>query len=165
MAQIKLFVFAGHDTTSAAAIFTYHLLAQHPDTLSEVRAEYDEVFGSEISVTASLLSSKRPLLNQLSYTLAVIKESLRICPTVAALRDGQPDFFISGDNGQRFPTCRCIVWAIITARITIRATGHDRRSSSLVVGSYPRATNYTHPRTHGALSSETRAAVWGKSWR
>ena len=30
MAKIKLFIFADHDTTSAGAIFTYHLLSQHP---------------------------------------------------------------------------------------------------------------------------------------
>lgn len=33
-AQIKLFIFAGHDTTSAAAVFTYHLLSQHPAILA-----------------------------------------------------------------------------------------------------------------------------------
>lgn len=34
IAQIKLFIFAGHDTTSAAAVFTYHLLSQHPNIFS-----------------------------------------------------------------------------------------------------------------------------------
>lgn len=110
MAQIKLFIFAGHDTTSAGAIFTYHLLAQHPEILATVRAEHDDIFGSNVDVTASLLSSQPSLLNKLPYTLAVIKESLRIYPTVAALRDGQPDFFLSNDSGQRFPTNRCVVW-------------------------------------------------------
>ena len=108
--QIKLFIFAGHDTTSTGAIFTYHLLAQHLDILSKVRAEHDRVFGSDIAVTPSLLSSKPSLLNQLPYTLAVIKESLRIYPTVAALRDGQPDFFVSCSHGQRLPTQNCLIW-------------------------------------------------------
>ena len=110
MAQIKLFIFAGHDTTSAGAIFTYHLLSQHPKILAEVRAEHDGVFGSNVHTTASILSSKPSLINQLPYTLAVIKESLRIYPTVAALRDGQPDFFLSSDSGQRFPTDQCMIW-------------------------------------------------------
>jgi len=110
MAQIKLFIFAGHDTTSAGAIFTYHLLAQHPDILSKVRAEHDTVFGSNAADISSILSSKPQLLNQLPYTLAVVKETLRIYPTVAALRDGQPDFYLSGDDGQRFPTDHCIIW-------------------------------------------------------
>jgi cytochrome P450 len=110
MAQIKLFIFAGHDTTSAGAIFTYHLLTQHPEVLADVRAEHDDVLGSDVDLAASRLSSKPSLLNQLPYTLAVIKESLRIYPTVAALRDGQPDFFISSDSGQSLPTDRCVVW-------------------------------------------------------
>jgi sterigmatocystin biosynthesis cytochrome P450 monooxygenase len=110
MAQIKLFIFAGHDTTSAGTIFTYHLLAQHPDILSKVRAEHGHVFGPNVTDTASVLSSKPELLNRLPYTLAVIKESLRIYLAVAALRDGQPDFYISGDDDQRFLTNHCIVW-------------------------------------------------------
>lgn len=110
MAQIKLFIFAGHDTTSTGAIFTYHLLSQHPKILGKVRAEHDTVFGPDASSAASILSSKPSLLNQLPYTLAVIKESLRIYPTVAALRDGQSDFFMLNEKGQNLPTLHCVVW-------------------------------------------------------
>lgn len=110
MAQIKLFIFAGHDTTSTGAIFTYHLLTQHPKVLAKVREEHDNVFGPDVEFAPSLLSSRPSLLNQLSYTLAVIKESLRIYPTVAALRDGQPGFFISSESGQSLPTDQCLVW-------------------------------------------------------
>ncbi|KAF7917420.1 uncharacterized protein EAE98_010183 [Botrytis deweyae] len=110
MAQIKLFIFAGHDTTSAGAIFTYHLLSQHPNALEKVRAEHTEVLGANIADAESVITSKPQLLNQLTYTIAVIKESLRIYPTVAALRDGQSYFSLIGDNGLRFPTERTIVW-------------------------------------------------------
>ncbi|TGO88204.1 hypothetical protein BPOR_0177g00170 [Botrytis porri] len=110
MAQIKLFIFAGHDTTSAGAIFTYHLLSQHPNVLAKVRAEHTEVLGANIADTESVIASKPQLLNQLTYTTAVIKESLRIYPTVAALRDGQSYFSLIGDNSLRFPTDRTIVW-------------------------------------------------------
>ena len=110
MAQIKLFIFAGHDTTAAGAIFTYHLLSQHPEILARVRAEHDSVFGAEFGAAAPMLSSNPSLLNKLPYTLAVIKESLRIYPTVAAFRDGQPDFFLSGEGEQSFPTKDCVVW-------------------------------------------------------
>ncbi|KAF7886789.1 uncharacterized protein EAF02_003436 [Botrytis sinoallii] len=110
MAQIKLFIFAGHDTASAGAIFTYHLLSQHPNVLEKVRAEHTEVLGANIADAESVIASKPQLLNQLTYTIAIIKESLRIYPTVAALRDGQSYFSLIGDNGLRFPTERTIVW-------------------------------------------------------
>jgi cytochrome P450 len=110
MAQIKLFIFAGHDTTSAGAVFTYHLLFQHPTILDKVRAEHSRVLGPDPLQAESLIFSNPHLLNQLPYTLAAIKESLRMYPTVAALRDGQPDFFLVGDNGLRFPTDQTIVW-------------------------------------------------------
>ncbi|KAL8990566.1 MAG: hypothetical protein Q9177_000810 [Variospora cf. flavescens] len=86
MAQIKLFIFAGHDTISTVAVFTYHLLAKYPEVLAKVRAEHSRVFGT--SNAASLLVSTPSLLNRLTYTLAVIKESLRLYPTVAAWREG-----------------------------------------------------------------------------
>lgn len=109
MAQIKVFIFAGHDTTSTGAIFTFHLLSKDPASLARVRAEHDAVFG-DVAQTASLLCSKPQLLNQLPYTLAVIRESLRLHPTVAALRAGNPTFFLTGPTGQQFPTDGCLVW-------------------------------------------------------
>jgi len=109
IAQIKLFIFAGHDTTSSATVFTYDLLSRHPKILARVRAEHDSVFGPDPSDASSLLLSNSQLLNQLSYTLATIKEALRIYPTVAALRIGQPDFSIVSSTGQRFPTANVIV--------------------------------------------------------
>lgn len=110
MAQIKLFIFAGHDTTSTGAVFTYHLLTQHAKILAKLRAEQDRVFGADTTAAASSLSSNPSLLNQLPYTLVVIKESLRIYPAVAAARGGQPDFCLSNDNGMSFPKKDCLVW-------------------------------------------------------
>lgn len=109
MAQIKLFIFAGHDTTSTGAIFTFHLLSKHPDSLARLRAEHDAVFG-DVATTASVLCSKPHLLSQLPFTLAVIKESLRLHPTAAALRTGPPDFYLTGPSGRQFPTEDCLVW-------------------------------------------------------
>lgn len=105
LSQIKLFIFAGHDTTSSAAIFTYDLLSRHPDILARVRAEHDAVLGPEPSQAPATLASTPQILNQLPYTVAVIKEAFRMYPTVAALRIGQPNFsLVSSETGQRFPT-------------------------------------------------------------
>ncbi|MCJ1245230.1 hypothetical protein MMC30_002433 [Trapelia coarctata] len=110
MSQVKLFIFAGHDTTSAGATFVIHLLSKNPSVLVRLREEHDSVFGLDLAATASLLSSKPQLLNQLPYTLAVIKEALRFYPAVSAPRAGQPDFFVSDSDGRQFPTEHCLVW-------------------------------------------------------
>jgi cytochrome P450 len=109
MAQIKLFIFAGHDTTSTATVFTFHLLYKHPEVLQRVREEHDAVLGPAANVP-SLLSSKPHLLNQLPYTLASIKEALRIYPTVSTIRSGQPGLHLFSPDGQRFPTEKCMIW-------------------------------------------------------
>ncbi|MCJ1427413.1 hypothetical protein MMC29_005316 [Sticta canariensis] len=85
MAQIKLFIFAGRDTTSTGAILTLHLLSKNPASLTRLRAENYVVFG-DVASTASVLCSKPQLLSQVPFTLAVIKETLRLHPTAAALR-------------------------------------------------------------------------------
>jgi hypothetical protein len=59
MGQIKLFIFAGHDTTSAAVVFTYHWLSQHPDILAKVRKEHD-IFGPDSSTVGSTITSWPP---------------------------------------------------------------------------------------------------------
>ena len=109
MAQIKLFIFAGHDTTSTATVFTYHLLYAHPRVLQKVREEHESVLGPAANVH-SLLVSKPNLLNQLPYTLASIKEALRIYPTVSTIRDGRADLQLHDSDGQSFPTEHCMIW-------------------------------------------------------
>lgn len=109
LAQIKLFVFAGHDTTSTATVYNFHLLSKHPEVLQKVREEHDTVLGP-VSDTPSLLASKPQVLNQLTYTLASIKEALRLYPTVSTIRSGQPDLHLTSVEGQLFPTESCMVW-------------------------------------------------------
>jgi cytochrome P450 len=102
--MVQINIFASHDTTSAGAIFTYHLLSQNPSILAKVRAEHSEILGINFADAGHLISLTPQLLNKLTYTLGVIKESLRIYPTVAALRDGQPGLYLIGYNCLRFPT-------------------------------------------------------------
>jgi cytochrome P450 len=110
LAQIKLFIFAGHDTTSSAVVFTFHLLSKHPQALKRMREEHNAVLGINERKALSVLMSNPHLLNQLPYTLAAIKEALRLYSTVAAIRDGQPDFSLVAQDGQIFPTEGCMVW-------------------------------------------------------
>jgi hypothetical protein len=86
--QIRLFLFAGSDTTSSSLIYIYHLLSQHPPVLSTLRAEHTAIFGPNPTSASALFHQNPLLLNQCRYTMAVIKETLRLYAPAATLRAG-----------------------------------------------------------------------------
>lgn len=74
--EVDTFMFEGHDTTAAAINWTLYLLGTNPEVQKTLDNELDEVFGK----------SDRPAtledLKKLKYLECVIKESLRIFPSV-----------------------------------------------------------------------------------
>ncbi|KAL8992987.1 MAG: hypothetical protein Q9169_006677 [Polycauliona sp. 2 TL-2023] len=80
--QMKLFILGGHDTTATTITYLFHLLSQpqHASHLRTLCDEHTSIFGPDPSSAAATLSSRPELLNQLPYTLAVIKETLRLFP-------------------------------------------------------------------------------------
>jgi cytochrome P450 len=90
--HIKMFLFAGHDTTATTLAYTYYELNQNPDKLAILRAEHDEILGSDPSQAAERISVNPALLNQLPYTLAAVKETLRLWPVVGTVRIGSKGF-------------------------------------------------------------------------
>ncbi|KAF2493116.1 cytochrome protein [Lophium mytilinum] len=112
--QIRVFLYAGHDTTSSTLLYCYLLLSRHPEALSKVRAEHDSVFGSNYSTehTTRIIATDATLLNQLPYTLAVIKEVLRIFPPAGSLRDGRSDLVLADEAGHQYPTEGCHLWVL-----------------------------------------------------
>lgn len=110
ISQIKLFIFTGHDTTASSLCYVYHLLSRHPAALTQLRAEYNAVFGPKLTETSSLIASKPHLLNQLPYTLAIIKETLRLFPPITVTRAGRSDVLLTDSEGRQYPTQGCLVW-------------------------------------------------------
>lgn len=98
------FLFAGHDTTATTITWCFHYLAKHPEAMKRMRAEHDEVFGKETKDVPDTVRSSPQMLNSLPFTLAVVKEVLRLCPVAATLRRGEPSFFFTGRDGTRYPT-------------------------------------------------------------
>ncbi len=112
ISQIKLFLFSGHDTTSSSICYLFYVLSQYPSALHRVRAEHDEILGTNLNQTTSLIENDPSLLNRLPHTLAVIKETLRLYPPVSSTRAGSPSFNVTDDKGRQLPTNDLLVWAV-----------------------------------------------------
>lgn len=110
--QTLLFLTGGHETTSTTLIFIYHNLSTSPTSLSRLRAEHTAVFGpcTSPSHILSLLASSPELLSQLPFTLAVIRETLRLYPPAGGIRVGSPLVNLVDDNGKVFPTAGLKIW-------------------------------------------------------
>ncbi|KAG8406025.1 hypothetical protein J3458_021368 [Metarhizium acridum] len=92
--QLTSFLFAGHDTTSTLMSWAFYELSRTPHALRAVRAELDDLFGPDpdpAAVRATLLApGGKELLHRMSYTTAVIKETLRLWPPGATSRMTEP---------------------------------------------------------------------------
>ncbi|KAI9147635.1 alpha/beta-hydrolase [Paramyrothecium foliicola] len=112
--QLRMFLFAGHDTTSSTLLYCYMLLDKYPEAMSKVREEHDKVFGAAVSINniSQVIESNPALLNQIPYTLAVIKEVLRMFPPAGSLREGRPDLILRDEQGRQYPTEHCHIWTL-----------------------------------------------------
>ncbi|KAF4450234.1 sterigmatocystin biosynthesis [Fusarium albosuccineum] len=115
--NLRMFLFAGHDTTATTLCYCYYYLHRHPKALEKLLAEHEAVFpSSDVAVIAQEITSKPQLLNQIPYTTAVIKECLRLEPPVSAVRSGGPDFFLTHPvTKQRLPSEGFMLWAVSKA--------------------------------------------------
>ncbi|KAK8093495.1 hypothetical protein PG997_000180 [Apiospora hydei] len=105
VSQMKLFLFAGYDTTASAAVYAIHLLSLYPETLQK-RAR-----NTTPAETAALISQQPHVLNRLAYTSAVIKEALRLYPPVSSTRNSAPGYKLVS-QGQEFETQGFMLWGV-----------------------------------------------------
>ena len=88
---------------SSTMVYVYHLLSQHPDALDKLRKEHDDIFGTDTSRAAQILKEQPAMINKCLFTLAVIKETLRLYPPAATMRAGQPNTTITDRHGNHYP--------------------------------------------------------------
>lgn len=89
--EVDTFMFEGHDTTSVAMTWCVYLLGLHPEIQAKVHEELDSVLPSRTcDITADHIG-------RLQYLDKVIKESLRLFPSVPYIaRSVNKDFNIMG---------------------------------------------------------------------
>lgn len=101
--QIRLFLFAGTDTTSTIIVYIYHMLAKHPEWLRKLRDEHDEVFGEDADAAATVLKESPSLLNNCKLTMAFIKEVMRIYAPAGTVRSGLQGITVTDHQGNEQP--------------------------------------------------------------
>ncbi|KAH7348303.1 cytochrome P450 [Rhexocercosporidium sp. MPI-PUGE-AT-0058] len=105
--NVKSLIFAGLDTSSTVFCYVLFELSRHPKSLELLRKEHDQIFGRDVENAAEKLRSNPKLESEMTFTLAVIKETMRLYTPVGSTRMGKPGFDIVYDfEGTRhfFPT-------------------------------------------------------------
>jgi cytochrome P450 len=110
--NIRMLLFAGHDSTGSTISYCHYLLSQNPEALALLRAEHDRVLGTDLSNAALAISNDPHLLNKLPYTNAVIKEALRLFPPAASIRQGLEGIDLIDEDGNHYPTAECMVYIL-----------------------------------------------------
>lgn len=75
--EVDTFMFEGHDTTTSGIAFCLYNLAKHPEAQQKAFDEIRNVIGDDVS-----RSMTQTELNELHYLDLVIKETLRLYPSV-----------------------------------------------------------------------------------
>lgn len=114
--NLRLFMFAGHDTTSILMQWAFYELSRSPQQRRALSAELDELFGTDVdpeTIGAKLLGPGGPeLLNQMTYAAGVIRETLRLHPPAASVRMTPPgaDFQLALPGGKTICPDGCIMY-------------------------------------------------------
>ncbi|KAI1331544.1 vera protein [Xylariaceae sp. FL0255] len=119
IANLKAFLFAGHDTTASTICFMTKLLRDNPESLAKLRAEHDAVLGPNPEEAMNVLKSSPHVLYSLPYTLGVIKETLRLYPLAAALRRPHKGYYLTAAGSS-------VQWPIEGYAVWLSAPGIQR---------------------------------------
>ncbi|GBM97371.1 Cytochrome P450 4V2 [Araneus ventricosus] len=99
--EVDTFMFEGHDTTAMALSWTLYLLGTHPEIQKVVHDEVDDIFQNDVEREVT-----REDLSNLKYLECVIKETLRLYPSVPIIgRECKESFQVEGHTVHRGSIC------------------------------------------------------------
>ncbi|RYP10382.1 hypothetical protein DL764_000716 [Monosporascus ibericus] len=114
IANLKIFLFAGHDTTAQTLSWVFYEVNKSPAVLARLRAEHDEVFGEDTKRAKDILLQDHYKLSELRYTSAVIRETLRLHTPAGTIRQASPGFQLVQD-GTQWPTHDAVIQTVPAA--------------------------------------------------
>ncbi|XP_058116997.1 uncharacterized protein LOC131284572 [Anopheles ziemanni] len=94
--EVDTFMFEGHDTTTSAISFLLQSLAKNPDVQQKVFEEVRSIVGDDLKQPVTMA-----MLNDMSYLDLVIKETLRLFPSVPMI--GRKMLETTEINGKIYP--------------------------------------------------------------
>ncbi|KAL2834703.1 cytochrome P450 [Aspergillus pseudoustus] len=102
--NLKGLLLGGFGTTADTLCYVFIMVALHPAVVQNLREEHNQVFGSDSNLTKTILQQSPHKLNELVYTTAVIKETLRLFPVGFGVRKAKPGTTTLTYNHTLYPT-------------------------------------------------------------
>ncbi|KAG7297321.1 hypothetical protein JYU34_019292 [Plutella xylostella] len=151
--EVDTIIAAGHDTSSTALLYTLILLGSHPEAQERAYEEIEEVFGD------SDRDVQKEDLPKLIYLEAVIKESLRLYPTVPLVaREVDTDVNVENLNLPKGSTIVLSIWGMQRGAAWGAAAGDYRPARWLDPAALPE-----NPNAFAAFSIGKRSCI-GKTY-
>ncbi|KAK1702346.1 cytochrome P450 [Colletotrichum lupini] len=107
--NLKALLLGGHGTTTDTFTWVTMFLSLYPDVVARLRAEHDEHFSPDLDTTVEMLTANPQKTNDMDFTNAVIKETLRFFPIGFTIRQAPPGTTHLEWNGRRWPVKNLMV--------------------------------------------------------
>jgi len=156
--NLVTFLIAGHETTSGLLSFAVNHLLKNPSAYAKVRAEVDDVLGKD--------PIRPDHLTKLPYLTAVLRETLRITPSVTAftLEPFEETVIKSEDKAYKIPADVGVTILAAQLHRDTKVWGDDAdhfRPERMLDGGFERAPkNAWKPWGNGARACIGRPLAW-----